>query len=44
MTQMLELADKDFKIPIINIFNNLKEITVISESMWKINRKLKTNN
>lgn len=45
MTQMLELANKDFKIPMINIFDNLKEITVIrSESMWKINTKMKTNN
>ena len=27
MTQMLELANKAFKVPIINTFNNLKEIS-----------------
>lgn len=29
---MLELADKEFKVPIINTFNNLKEI---SHKEWR---------
>lgn len=43
MTQKLELADKNFKISILNIFRDLKDNTVIMNKQIKILvKKLKT--
>lgn len=48
--QLLDVADKDFKSPIINMFNELKEkcskrgkIIKVSEQIRNINRETKTS-